>query len=227
MRKVILAMISIATFSYADCTKDEILQMTHAGYMAEQIDSICSNTKVVISKESKIPSNDDIDSWFFKFGIGAVSISYPGEIKETVDHLDSLDYIDRSQLAIDMGVYWTVNKNYMAGFNINGHSDTFKNTITNDEMSINVYNYAFSNVYFFQKVENGLFVRGDIGIAKGVISSTDTSPSTSENGFGLAIGMGYCFNLNIVSLQTEVLLTNYTIEGDTIKSAQFLVSLLF
>jgi hypothetical protein len=223
---VLLIVVFNITLSAKECNSDEILKLVNAGYDKQKIDSMCDKPADVAQTNTQAKSKD-IDSWFAKFGIGAVSISYPIEIQQDVDYLDSLSYIDRTKLAIDMGVYFTVNDHYIAGFNINGHTDNFKNTTTNVEMSIRAYNYALSNIYFINQVEDGLFLRGDIGVTKFVVSVTGKQDVASDTGLGLALGGGYCFNLNVVSLQAEVLLTNYSAEGDTIQSAQLLFSVLF
>ena len=225
LKSLLLVSLGLSSLHAKDCSNEEIIKLVNAGYDKSKIDSLCENNSEIQEPERNELSK--IDSWFFKFGVGPVAISYPGEIQTAVDILESSSSIERTSLAIDMGFYGTVNKNYMVGFNINGHSDNFKNTNTNAEMSINVYNYALSNIYFFDKVEDGFFVRGDIGIAKAVVDSTFTSAVSSDAGLGLAIGAGYCFNLNVVSLQTELLFTNYSIEGETVNSSQLLFSLLF
>ena len=107
------------------------------------------------------------------------------------------------------------------------HRDSFTNEISNTLLAVQVNNYALSNIYFFNQIEDGFFIRGDIGITKAVMQSDYYYDTTSKSGFGLAAGGGYCFNFTSVSVQAEVLLTNYTVEGDTINSSQFLVSLLF
>ena len=215
-----------------ECNSEEILKLVNAGYDKQKIDSICNKTTDSIDNDIK-PLHQDliqtakIDSWFAKFGVGLVSITYPNELQNEVDTLESLSYVDRTKLAIDMGIYFSITNKYMAGFNINGHSDTLKNINTNAEIHIGVYNYALSNIYYINQIEDGVFLRADIGISKGVVSATGYEDSVSDSGLGLAAGLGYCFNLKVVSLQTEVLLTNYTVENDTVQSAQLLFSLLF
>jgi len=229
--KSLLVMILGLTPLYAkECSNEEIIKLVNAGYDKNKIDSLCENSSAVQQADTKEVSQtapSEIDSWFFRFGIGAVAISYPDEVQFIVDNLEALNYVERTKLAIDMGFYFPVNRNYMLGFNINGHADNFRNTLTNAETNINVYNYALSNIYFFDEVEDGFFARGDIGFTKAIIDATNTTEAVSDTGLGLAIGAGYCFNLNVVSLQTELLFTNYSIEGETVNSTQLLFSVLF
>ena len=213
-----------------DCTSEQIIKLVNSGYEKNEIDTFCNRKSTVSAKEklSSINKQRDIDSWFVKLGVGHVSISYPTELQTEINALDSLDYVDRTKLAIDMGVYWTVNSNYMAGFNINGHGDYFTDTSTNEEFNINAYNYALSNIYFIDKIKHGLFLRGDIGIVKILVQSNFSSSISSPAGFGVATGGGYSFSINdSTSIQAEILFTNYSVEGGSVKSFQFLVSLLF
>lgn len=167
------------------------------------------------------------DEWFAKIGIGMTNISYPDELQTDIEALDSLSYIDRTKSAIDMGVYWSINSNYIAGFNINGHGDYFTDKITNYEMNINAYNYAFSNIYYINKIEDGLFIRGDVGLVR-ILVGANNSYTVSDTGFGAAIGGGYCYNIdNTLSIQAELLFTDYYADGDNVRSTQLLFSLLF
>lgn len=166
LKSLLLVSLGLSSLQAKECSSKEIIKLVNAGYDKNKIDSLCENGSAIQQPAKKEVSNVDsseIDSWFLRFGVGAVAISYPNEVQVLVDALDNLSYVERTQIAIDMGIYATVNRNYVLGFNINGHADTFKDTLTNVEANINVYNYALSNIYFFDKVEDGFFIRGDIG----------------------------------------------------------------
>ena len=226
LKKIVLIMLSLVSLAYSDCTKDEILNMINAGYTSDKVDEICKKDELS-SPTVDIQTSDTVDSWFFKFGLGAVNISYPSELGDALDRIESYNGVDRFQIALDIGIYWSVNRNYMLGFNINNHLDNFTDNYNNSELSVSSDNFALSNVYFFEKLEDGFFIRGDIGISQSLISMTGYKDEKSDAGIGLAAGAGYCFNLNIISIQTELLLTSYKMRDDRVISTQLLVSLVF
>lgn len=140
--------------------------------------------------------SNKLETWYTFWGLGYPAITYPDELQELVDELDNLSGVRRTRVAIDfVGLYLPVNQHRTAvGFVINSAADRLERD--GDWIQINQYIYGLSAMHFVQgRVGQGLFVRGDLGIAKGVVQNSEGDSEASENGFGFLVGGGYGVNV--------------------------------
>lgn len=228
MKKIILSFLVFFSFSSlygANCQPDQVIKLLNAGYSKSEIDSMCSDLNTTSLQRNVCPPQ--AEDWFIKLGIGAVEVEYPAKRQSNIDTKESVYSIEHTKMAIDLGLYWLVNPNVIIGFNINGHNDFLQDKTRGYEMNIAIYNYAFSGVYYLKKIQDGVYFRGDAGIAKGIIQESNQADSISSEGIGFLLGVGYSYDLNGASLQIEVIGTNYIIEGQSYKSQQLMLSILF
>ena len=158
------------------------------------------------------------EDWYTYWSFGFSNNNYPGALESDLNTLEAQPGVDRAEIAIDMfGFYWPVKDKMNLGFVISGSTDAFDTPV--GDMQINQYLYGASIMKFFGKeIGDGLFLRGDLGLAKASIS-TDTAygtlTSTSDTGLGFLLGVGYGIP---VSEESRVLLSinfsNKDIEGD-------------
>lgn len=228
VKKIIFTLLLLCSFSslYAvDCPPDQVLKLVNAGYTKSEIESMCSDLNTTMLQRNFC--TPQIEEWFIKLGIGAVEVEYPAKRQSYIDTKESKYSIEHTKIAIDLGLYWLVNPNVILGFNINGHNDFLQDKTSGYEMNISIYNYAFSGIYYLKKVQDGVYFRGDAGMAKGFIQESNRADIISSEGIGFLLGIGYSFDLRGTSLQIEVIGTNYIIEGQSYKSQQLMLSILF
>jgi len=169
----------------------------------------------------------EVESWYTYWSVGLADHFYPKEIQNEVDYLDSSPSVDRTEVAIDMlGFYWPVaDQNTIVGVVVSGTGDRFNIAGTSEYMQINQYLYGLSAMRFMgREPGDGLFVRGDVGIAKASVESSFYSTVTSEYGSGFLLGVGYGIAL---SGETRLILgANYSrksIEGETYITTAFTI----
>ncbi|MFV2056696.1 MAG: hypothetical protein ACC707_09525 [Thiohalomonadales bacterium] len=164
--------------------------------------------------------------------MGAVSNDYPNDFGQELDRIESFPGVSRTELALDfLGFYWPLESNDTLGFIINGTSDTLVDAFAN-ELSFNTYLYALSYMrYFGVEPGDGFFYRGDIGIAKSLVSfdgGFGRSDYVSGSGYGYLLGIGYGLP---ISTGTRIIFgLNYTdrkIDSDTYKSSQVTIGFLW
>lgn len=223
--------------------------MAKAGFNKEQIDDVCAARGKISAKDQRIVSADiltpnqtrskshktkkhnrNIESWYFKFGLGPVEIYYPSELQKSVDTLEKTPGVSRSSAAVDLGLYFPLRDDKsVIGFNMNGYSDEFKDAYGN-KMTVSFYKYAFSYLYYFKEIRDGFYVRADMGVAKGNLDWSllgNSGNTTSETGLGAAFGGGYSFGFDGWGLSAEALYSDLHIENEDYRSAQILFSLMF
>lgn len=221
MKKIPIVLIFLTIFMYGqECSKEEIIGLSKSGYTKTDIAEICN-------EESEISFNNGLESWYFRFALGHPLIKYSGAFKDSVDAMEADPTISRDNIAIEIGIYLPLNSNYVIGLNINGFSDMFKDQY-GGELIIDSNNYGASLLYYFKRVRDGFYLRGDIGYADFWITTKYYSYE-SDYGLGLAAGAGYSIESKVLGtgVHFEVLFTNYTAEEETFKSTQFLIGLMF
>ena len=122
---------------------------------------------VFLCSPSVMASGED---WYSFWSIGISDNQYPTELQATFDTAESLG-VDRLEISIDaFGFYWPAKNNgTLRGFVVSGTSDNLSEN--GAELSINTYLYSYSTMHFFgQEPGGGFFLRGDVGLTKGVVS---------------------------------------------------------
>lgn len=157
-----------------------------------------------------------METWYTYWGGGYAGMSYPGDLDDLLEFVESLPGVDRLTLGLDMlGFYFPVDERTVLGFVVNGAADRVE--VSSDEwMQINSLTYAFSVMRYLQhRVGDGFFVRGDLGPAIHTIEGKRITPDSSEWGLGGLVGAGYGLP---VGLGTQLLLNLNSavrqVEGD-------------
>lgn len=159
----------------------------------KKVNVIMLGVTLVISASQAIASQE---KWYSYWSIGISDNTYPSDLQSTFDLAEDSE-LDRSEIAIDfVGFYWPIgNSNTIHGFVINGTSDTLSRNGNEPELSFNTYLYSYSVMsYFGQEPGDGFYLRGDIGLAKGITtvdSSISSFSSDSDWGNGFLFGVGY------------------------------------
>ncbi len=157
-----------------------------------------------------------LESWYTYWGIGYPAITYPSDLQAFVEELEDAPGVDRTRVGLDfLGFYFPVNQHKTAvGFVINTAADRF--TYEGEWVQINQYIYGASVMHYVQgTIGKGLFLRGDVGLAKVVTQNSDGVSESSDDGFGFLVGGGY--GLNITPGTRMLINVNYarrSIEGD-------------
>jgi hypothetical protein len=135
----------------------------------------------------------EVESWYVYMGLGYSSTSYSG----VMDDYTSAYYMDKNySLNWDMvHFYFPVNNNFIIGPALNFVGDSYKDNYYNETVSIYQYFFGPSCMYFFGKeIGDGFFLRGELGLSRMVISSSDSSETSGSNwgnGYGFLAGIGY------------------------------------
>jgi hypothetical protein len=186
----------------------------HVFAMAE-IDRI---KKEAVNVGSMAPEpRNKIESWYLYFALGYGKAYYPTLLQEAVDALGNASEVSHVSISIEVpGVYWALRDNHtILGGSLNGTGDRFETS--GRSIQINHYLLSLSSLHFLTgEIGDGLYVRGDVGIAWLNIQSSAGIGATSSAGFGALFGGGYSFP---VSSETRLTLNiHYSskwVEGDT------------
>jgi len=163
----------------------------------------------------------ETESWYLMVGLG-------GSIPYYFDDLKGENNSYEKYLSINLdilGIYLTINENIILGVLGNGTSERYeKNDIVEDilgnktkkvtELDISAVTIAVSAKYFINKINEGFFLRGDLGISSIVIKTEDKTSLDGERkeeteGYGFLLGGGYAYP---ITRGTSLLFsTNYTL----------------
>lgn len=165
------------------------------------------------SDTSGTGEGETIESWYLCFAVGYAKPEYPGPLQRSLDAVAGMG--SHAAVSLDFpGVYFPLqNRHTVIGGVLNGVGDRYE--VNSQSMQINHYTLGLSVMHFVTaEIGDGLFLRGDIGIASLAVDVSGTT-STSDTGFGVLIGGGYAFP---VSSETRILLNlNFAsrkVEGD-------------
>jgi len=167
------------------------------------------------------------ESWYTYWGLGYASISYPTELQLILDYLKEQDGVSNTSLCLDMlGFYLHVNPNTIGGVIINGAADRYE--INGSSMQINQYIYGASVInYPGETFGSGFFIRADVGLAKLVVQSSETSDASSESGWGVLAGGGWSFDLGGTRLLLNANYAYRSVESESYSTLGFSIGGLF
>jgi hypothetical protein len=141
-----------------------------------------------------------VEQWYAYLGFGLSNVNYPGDLDRVFDEAEDLPGVTRTTICLDLlGFYWPVADNtVMVGGVINAVGDMLEGN--GATISLNQYTYSVSAMKFFgREIGEGFFIRGDIGVAKLVLSVDGNGydeNEVSESGTGFLLGGGYGFPLS-------------------------------
>lgn len=166
--------------------------------------------------ENQEPQNR-VESWYLYFALGYGKAHYPDPLQRAVDQLGSIAGVSQGGISIEIpGVYWPLRNNQtILGGSLNGIADRYE--ASGNSIQINQYLLSFSALHFLTgEVGDGIFIRGDAGMAWLSVQSSLAGSSSSNTGFGILVGSGYSFP---VSNETRITVNlNYTaqwVESET------------
>lgn len=142
------------------------------------------------AKDKKIDNGRKIESWYHSFTLGYVQNTKVNEIDQDYEMGVALDFLR---------FYLPVGNKFMIGAGIFGTGLTFEGS----DAQMNLYLYSASMQYYFKSIGDGLFLRGDVGMSRGVITdSSGDALATSDPGMGFLLGAGYALP---ISSETSIL----------------------
>jgi len=169
------------------------------------------------------PAWAEVETWYAYWGIGTADHGYPAQLEQAFREADAQPGVDRTEMSLDvLGFYWPLaSKKTILGFVVSGSFDALDDGYTS--VQLNQYLYSFSTMRFAgDEPGKGFFVRGDLGLAKAVMTSSYGGDVASDTGYGYLAGAGYGF---AVSEKTRILLSatysNKDIEGDSFSTFGF------
>lgn len=230
-----LFLVLTATFTLSSCSSSGSDGVTPPSLPTSSILGSINIAEVMMKKYVKVilalllllplSINAKEESWYTYWSIGLSNNSYTDELDSALDTLESQPGVDRFEGAIDiLGFYWPVQPKTILGFVVSGSFDLLSTPV--GDIQINQYLYAASAMHFFGKeTGDGIFLRGDFGIAKASIDADTTVGSfeaTSDSGTGYLLGIGYGIPVSDESrLLLSVNISNKSIEGDDISAVSF------
>lgn len=170
---------------------------------------------ICIVSSSTLMAQNKLKSWYTYRGLGYVDVQYPDEIEFFLGILKYFPAVEQSPVGFDLGFYWPKRERTILGGIINARGNRYE--ITNQHMQINGYLYSFSAMHYLQnRIDQGLFTRGDFGASPMVMQASDEETTASDLGFGGLIGGGY--SLPITNATQILFNTNYSlhsVEGES------------
>jgi hypothetical protein len=135
---------------------------------------------------------NNIESWYLYFALGYGEAYYPGILQEMMDRLSSIPEVSHVSISLEIpGIYWPLHNNKtILGMSLNGIADRYE--VSGNSMQINQYFISFSSMHFLTgDIGDGLYIRGDAGLAWMNVQNSSGSSANSEAGYGLLVGGGY------------------------------------
>jgi hypothetical protein len=170
--------------------------------------------------------NADVENWYTYWGLGIADHQYEEPFDSEIKSVESFSDVTHAEVALDtMGFYWPVGdqSSTIVGFAISGSGDRLDDGY--DYIQINHYLYGASVMHFFgREPGDGFFVRGDYGIAKVSVTDSFDNYSSSDNGTGYLIGVGYGIPVSSGSrLLISLTSSSRTIEDEEYSTTAFTV----
>ncbi len=132
---------------------------------------------------------------YIDLGLAIAGTNYERETEILFDTLASAPGVDRMEIGVNIALYLRTSRTGgVTGFSINGIGDRLDDGV--DHIQLNQYLYSISQRFYIGGVVGqGLFFRGDIGLAKMALD-TSFGDATSDMGWGLLVGGGYSFTIS-------------------------------
>jgi hypothetical protein len=160
-----------------------------------------------------------MESWYLCFALGYAGTNYPSALQADLDQIK--DRGSRFAAAFDIpAVYWPLaDRRTLLGGAINAVGDRYE--LNGSSIDISQVTLGFSVLRFLTgDIGDGLFLRGDLGLASLNVHDSYGTSVSSDAGLGFLLGGGYAIP---VSNETRMYLQGYygsrTVEGDTYRSA--------
>ncbi len=195
-------------------------------FSMSEIDRVAKDVPLTEMESQEM--RNKIESWYLFFAIGYGSAYYPGQLRQAVDQLNSTSGVSHIGMSIEIpGVYWPLQNNHtIVGGSLNGVADRYE--ASGHSIQINQYLLSVSSWHFLTgEIGDGIFLRGDLGIAWLNAQSSPGGSSSSSAGFGILVGGGYSYP---VSNETRLTLNfNYAarrVEGESYGASSFNIGIL-
>lgn len=168
-----------------------------------------------------------LESWYTNWGLGYPIIQYPDELAAVLDALKDIGVSNTAIMLDLLGFYFPIGEKVIIGSNVNAWGDRYESN--GESIQINAFTFGGSAMFFLQeRIGQGIFLRGDLGLARLVLNGSGTEAEASDLGVGFLIGGGYGIP---VSRETRILIhLNYSIrsiESETYNNLGISVSGLF
>ena len=173
---------------------------------------------ILIVLAGRVESEEnEIENWYMYWALGTSRTTSHGAWSDEMDIMAAYPGYPRTRLSTDIfGFYKTINPNLMVGYVFNSAVDYIGDPVSTHSMDISLFTHAASVQYFREEIGNGLFCRGDLGMASANLLIDDNDQGTSESGLGILVGVGYA---HPITSGTRIALDlNYAtrnIEGDS------------
>jgi len=166
----------------------------------------------------------DSESWYTYWALGVSNSKLPSGFEAVFDSYERAGG-SRTGIGLDMlGFYWPMdNERTAIGFVITSSADAIE--AQGNRFQLTQYTYGLSTMHFFgNEIGDGAFLRGDLGMARGVITADLGGDAASKWGYGTMVGAGYGWP---ISTGTRILLSlDYSvrrIESETYTSGRISV----
>ena len=168
-----------------------------------------------------LSAQDDLDSYYINLGLGFSGTSYNSNYVET---LKDVNYGGDS-IFVDFGIYFPINDHFLFGGALTVVNDSFDDDSKYKYTDINYTTslLGISSIYFQNYMEEGFFVRGDLGLTSLTVTYNDDTNdfytkedrTNDEMGLGFVLGIGYAVPLNLITVTTSLLYSYKSINDST------------
>jgi hypothetical protein len=197
--------------------------------MSAQADESESAPTGAASEPAANERNHD-ESWYWGFNLGGGTIHYKDAIQASVDATNAVSGSEHANAYVDGYFVGPLeNRQTALGVSFGGIVDVYKNDTRNTSRTLTTMIVAFSaHHYFNSNFGDGLFARGDIGIAtageRNEVSGVD-SDIDPKRGIGARLGLGYSILLsNETRLPVTVQWQHASIRSDNGSNALILTA---
>lgn len=161
---------------------------------------------------------------YFNLGVSLANPSYPDEFEELMDAFEELPDVDRYKVGFDLGLYFPIGRSGMLGPALTGIGDRLDDGDDHFQLSQVLAGGSYRH-YLSGERGKGLFLRGDLGMARMGLDASGMDTLTSDWGTGFLVGGGFSFQiggstwLSVSAEYTTKSVEDETFGGTTIGAA--------
>lgn len=164
-------------------------------------------------------------SWIVNLSFGTAKVDYIDSIQNKIDSLISTPVSKNISLALD--IYTPVSNHILLGLATQGSTDIYVSSDAATAVSARTFTLAGSLIYFTNTLEDGFFIRADLGSVSNTVQDSNATFFESGTGLSSAFGVGIAYDLGKTSITATALFTTANIQGQGTKGSRLFLSIMF
>jgi len=134
------------------------------------------------------------ESWYLDLGLGYSDIAHPRAVRQAIDGFKGTADVRHAPVNLDLGVYFPTDVRSAFGVSLAGIGDRYERGDAWAQVSHGTI--GLTGMHFFgPAIGQGLYVRGDAGLAAATWETSAGDKAKSKVGWSVLVGGGYSFRI--------------------------------